>query len=335
MQEYFQNELFDDFDDQIPLLAIRQMRRRQQNETSTAQRHRRYIDREREAGHERLLRDYFVDNPVYSEEMFRRRFRMTKGLFLRIIEALQNHSEYFQWRSDAIRRRGLSPHQKCTVAIRQLAYGAPTDLFDEYIRIGESTAVNCLYNFCRHIVEIFSPRYLRRPNNEDIQRLLQLHSQRHGFPGMLGSIDCMHWQWKNCPVAWKCQFTRGDHGKPTIMLEAVASADLWIWHAFFGVAGSNNDINVLNQSPIFNDQLNGFAPDVHFVVNGTTYSRGYYLADGIYPEWSTFVKSFSYPEDPKRVKFKQMQEAARKDVERAFGVLKSRWAIVSGPVRSW
>jgi hypothetical protein len=32
------------------------------------------------------------------------------------------------------------------------------------------------------------------------------------------------------------------------MLEAVASLDLWIWHAFFGVAGSNNDINVLDQS---------------------------------------------------------------------------------------
>ena len=79
---------------------------------------------------------------------------------------------------------------------------------------------------------------------------------------MLGSIDCMHWQWKNCPVAWKGQFTRGDQGVPTIMLEAFASADLWIWHAFFGVAGSNNDINVLNQSPVFNDVLYGYAPDV-------------------------------------------------------------------------
>jgi hypothetical protein len=33
--------------------------------------------------------------------------------------------------------------------------------------------------------------------------------------------------------------------EPTIILEAVASQDLWIWHAFFGMPGSLNDINAL------------------------------------------------------------------------------------------
>ncbi|CAN1302976.1 Protein ALP1-like [Linum perenne] len=260
---------------------------------------------------------------------------MKKELFLRIVESLSNYSEYFRPRVDAANKRGLSPLQKCTAAIRQLAYGTPADHYDEYLRIGESTAIECLKQFCRCIIEVFGSEYLRKPNSNDVQRLLQLHSEVHGFPGMLGSIDCMHWPWKNCPVAWKGQFTRGDQGVPTIMLEAVASQDLWIWHAFFGVAGSNNDINVLNQSPLFNDVLGGYLPDIQFTVNGTTYTKGYYLADGIYPEWATMVKSFAYPEDPKRKKFKKMQEATRKDVERAFGVLQARWAIVHGAARFW
>lgn len=45
------------------------------------------------------------------------------------------------------------------------------------------------------------------------------------------------------------------------MLEAVEYADLQIWHAFFGVAGLNNDINVFNQSPLFIDVLQGRAPN--------------------------------------------------------------------------
>jgi len=130
--------------------------------------------------------------------------------------------------------------------------------------------------------------YLRKPTTEDIQRLLHIGEAR-GFPGMLGSVDCMHWQWRNCPVAWKGQYTRGDQCGPTVMLEAVASHDLWIWHAFFGVAGSNNDINVLNRSPLFTDVVQGRAPEVHFTVNGNEYNMGYYLADGNICENNSFA----------------------------------------------
>ncbi|XP_020208695.2 uncharacterized protein LOC109793646, partial [Cajanus cajan] len=128
---------------------------------------------------------------------------------------------------------------------------------------------------------------------------------------------------------------RGDHGKPTIMLEVVASQDLWIWHAFFGTAGSNNDINVLNASNVFNDVLSGQAPAVQYIVNRTQYNIGYYLADDIYPEWATFVKTIPMPQGEKRKLFAERQESARKDVERAFGVLQSRFAIVRGPARAW
>ncbi|GKB30557.1 ALP1-like protein isoform X1 [Tanacetum coccineum] len=56
---------------------------------------------------------------------------------------------------------------------------------------------------------------------------------------------------------------------------------------------ANNDLNVLYGSPLFDDELADTASECPFVVNGHTYRKGYYLADNIYPAWSTFVKSFS------------------------------------------
>ena len=82
-----------------------------------------------------------------------------------------------------------------------LAYGVPVDATDEYVKIGESTSIKSLKRFCRAIVEVFACQYLRSPNENDIARLLYIGEQR-GFPGMLGSLDCMHWKWKNCPTAW-------------------------------------------------------------------------------------------------------------------------------------
>ncbi|XP_057779446.1 uncharacterized protein LOC130998026 [Salvia miltiorrhiza] len=216
---------------------------------------------------------------------------MSRELFLRIVNALEV-DPYFQQRPDAIGRLSFSPIQKCTAAVRQLAYGTAADCCDEYLRIGETTALECLKKFCKAVVRIFGGTYLRRPTTADVQRIIAMHEARHGFPGMLGSPYCMHWGWKNCPVAWHGAYTRGDQGEPTIILEAVASQDLWIWHAFFGVAGSNNDINVLHQFTLFDDVLAGHEAAVHFLANNSHHTRGYFLTDGIYPDWPVFVKSF-------------------------------------------
>jgi len=44
---------------------------------------------------------------------------------------------------------------------------------------------------------------------------------------------------------WQGDFGDKD-GKKSIVLEAVANDRLHLWHAFFGLLGSNNNLNVLN-----------------------------------------------------------------------------------------
>ena len=98
---------------------------------------------------------------------------------------------------------------------------------------------------------------------------------------------------------------------------------------------SLNDINVLDRSPIFAALIEGRTAPVNYIINRHEYTMGYYLAGGIYLNWSTFVKTISRPLGAKRKYFASKQEFARKNVERAFGVLQSRFAIVRRPVRYW
>lgn len=54
------------------------------------------------------------------------------------------------------------------------------------------------------------------------------------------------------------------------------------------------------------------------MINGTTYKKGYYLADGIYAEWGTFAKTIPLSQGEKRKLFSRCQEPIRKDAERAL-----------------
>jgi hypothetical protein len=144
----------------------------------------------------------------------------------------------------------------------------------------------------------------------------------------------MHWEWEKCPTAWHGQY-RGHFKNPTIILEAVASYDPWIWHAFFGMPGSCNDINVLNRSYVFDSISSGYGPEVDFKVNGKDYHMGYYLADGIYPPWATLISGVPSPVNMQQQHFTLAQAAYRKDVEMMFGKLQGKYHIVKGPARVW
>nr|XP_043629783.1 uncharacterized protein LOC122601074 [Erigeron canadensis] len=111
--------------------------------------------------------------------------------------------------------------------------------------MADRTSRECLINFCDAVINIYGREFLRRPTSHDIAMIQQAHEARHHLPGMLGSLDCTHVEWR----------------------------------------------------------------------------------------WSTFVKAYLHPVDPKEKKFKRVQKAATKDIESVFGVLKGKWKILEGPIR--
>ncbi|XP_038695446.1 uncharacterized protein LOC119992725 [Tripterygium wilfordii] len=183
-----------------------------------------FINRDHVKAYNELVEKYFVVDCIYPLRMFRQRFRMRRKLFHRIQADIEVVEPYFQLKYDCTGRADFSSIQKITVALRILAYENPIDREDEALSIAETTTTETVRIFCRTIIDMYSEQYLRSHNGRDLIRLLDDNKSR-GFPGKIGPLDCMHWEWKICPTAWHGQYV-GHYGRPTMVLKVVASQDL-------------------------------------------------------------------------------------------------------------
>jgi hypothetical protein len=267
-----------------------------------------------------LFNDFWGNLPVYSPTYFKRFFRLPIGLIDEIVTRVVPHDNYFCQKKDASGKLGLSSLQKTCLAVCQLTSGISSIEQDDKYRIAASTGLEAMKRFTKAINENYLSEALCHPTLTNINCLLD-EGKEAGFPGCIGSIDCMHWEWKNCPSAWKGMF-QGKAGVPTVVLEAIANHSCQFRHFNFGAPGTLNDLNILEHSPLFDNAVRGEAPSVEFIVNGRSqYTHAYWLGDGIYAKYACFVKTFPHPATPMQKLFASAQEAKKKDIERAFGML--------------
>jgi len=291
--------------------------------------------RDFEAGLTCILRDYFGRDgaePVYGEADFERRFRVSRAVFVRVYDAIRVEP-FWQQRVNATGRPQAHPLQKLVGAFRVLAYGEAADRPDEYVRLSRTTVAEATRRLVAFLIDTYADTYLRPPNEAEAAAILQRNAAR-GAPGCLGSIDCSHWEWAACPKALAGQY-QGRDGKRTVTMETICDEDLYIWHLFVGVPGSNNDTGVLSLSPLYRDVAAGrWPPRQHsYTINGRTRTLPFYLADGIYPKWALFATPCPNPDTPAKKTYNRLQVALRKDVERLYAVLRARFHVLLHPAR--
>jgi hypothetical protein len=228
---------------------------------------------------------------------------------------------------------GIFPLVRLVAILRYLVQGKAADHSDEYLQISKSVILEDINKFTQIVIDEFGPQYLNRcPTADEKEQITNLMAKR-GFPGCFASWDVKKHIWKNCPMRLAGQH-QDRHGNKSLVLEAIADPHLYLWYIFFGEPGSMNDINTLNKSSIvgsiLTQQFDTKIPN--YVINGTTRDYMYFLADGIYPNWSIFAKTIGDPRNFLQKKYSRRHEYVRKDVERAFGVLVGRFQYLKYPI---
>nr|KAJ0184467.1 hypothetical protein LSAT_V11C900458130 [Lactuca sativa] len=154
----------DDSDDELvlnTLLSMAQNMVRERCKSSYSEKkHRKWINRDREAENELLVCDYFAPDSLYNLSKFEERFRISRNSFLRIARDLERNYEFFQLQWDARGKSGFTTIQNCTTAFRQLGYRTTADASDEYLKMSESTGQECTYLFCECVIELYRDIYV-------------------------------------------------------------------------------------------------------------------------------------------------------------------------------
>ena len=312
-------------------------------------RKRRRLQRPHAEHHKRMLDDMYgqpafsADGVVHesrpafmNEFQFNRRYRMGPKLFARLLYEIQDPltgHEQFRERPDALGVVGASALQKLVTVLRILAYGVAFDAVHLYTGVQEGVAKKSFYAFCDWLNARYGATYMGVWTPEAIEKEMAINAER-GFTGMLGSIDCTHWHWKNCPMPWAGQF-QDRNGHRSVIAEAIAGHDMYFWHAFVGCPGSLNDLNVMGTSTLCGTYMRSAAAKTKYKIGDTEFEGAFFLADGIYPNYAYLMKTISNPSTPKEKLFAKKQEAVRKDVERAFGRLLIKWHILNVAAQSW
>jgi hypothetical protein len=128
----------------------------------------------------------------------------------------------------------------------------------------------------------FQKKYFNIMTPADAKRVEEYHKKVHGVHGMIGSLDCSHFVWGNCPVAHHGQF-QGKEGKPTLVVEAMADHTFYVWHAVFGYAGTLNDITIQDNSFLLHSICDGSFEkyDFPFTIGGEQFEQLWMLVDEI------------------------------------------------------
>jgi hypothetical protein len=170
---------------------------------------------------------------------FRRRFRVPYCIFIEICKDIE--------RINGVRRETDRAGDKTIpigllvlAALRILGSGCTFEAVEELTAVSEETHRKFFHEqFCRWGEKAAKEHITMPESKEDLLHVLRQYEEK-GFPGCVGSIDCVHLIWDKCP-AGALSSCKGKGSFPTLAFEVVCSNTRKILSVSQFFYGTTND----------------------------------------------------------------------------------------------
>ena len=181
------------------------------------------------------------------------------------------------------------------------------------------------HEVCKVIVTALGQRYIRIPQGNDIQKIVDGFLSRWQFPQCAGAVDGTH-----IPILAPAEnhtdyFNR--KGFHSIVMQALVDYRYRFMDIYIGWPGSVHDARVLSNSDLFTrGEAGTLLPDAKRLIEGCNVPL-LILGDPAYPLLPWLLKGYSDcgTLTAKQRNFNYCLSRARFVVENAFGCLKGRW----------
>ena len=269
-------------------------------------------------------------------KIFRLRFTVPYQMFQQL---LAYATEWFPQKDYDICGRETTPiFLKLLGTLRMLGKGCSWDLLYELSGISGEVHRKWTHAFLAKFSNEMYPVYVHGPrNSEELKSVTSLYAAS-GFPGCVGSTDCVHIRWDMCPSQWVSVFRNGKHNYSSIAYEMTVDHTKRFQSTTLGHYGTTSDKTIVKFDGFVNAvKFEKFYTEAEFKIqfgeNKWAAEKGcYLLVDGGYHKWRIMQCPLKHTTDKDKMRWSEYAESVRKDVECSFGILKKRYQILKNAI---
>ena len=262
-------------------------------------------------------------NPIV-ENLFQKQFRMLPRTFEQVVNLVTEPLI----RQDTMFREAVTIHKRVAVAVWRLATGNSYRAISKVFGINCSTVNVILLEFCT-VIYVLSSQFINFPVTEDetsiMIDLFRISSDCE-LPQVVGCLDSTHCKIRCPDVESKADYFNRKQVY-SINTQAVVGERLRFLDVATGFPGSTHDARVLRSTSLFGRAERNEILTLPIIEVQGNEIKPYIIGDGAFQPVRWIMKPYARHRNltPEERHFNRKLSKTRSLVERAFGLLKTRW----------